>query len=208
MSVTQDELMYLQSQLEGLESIFMELMPFGIELKRQHVQDYYDKRFDAATKPVSSVAETELRRQFNTKANQVRNLVDSAESLGDAGNKLNLIRAAASLPEERSKGLLSSVLTFCKNLVMETKADPDLLNEILSSKELRAVEARVLLGSTMFIINDEVAFGDNALPLKSLLAEFLALTKQEQLLTRNDPFLIEAQCALEALEYDSEAEES
>jgi len=208
LSVTQDELMYLQSQLEGLESIFMELMPFGIELKRQHVQDYYDKRFDAATKPVSSVAETELRRQFNTKANQVRNLVDSAESLGDAGNKLNLIRAAASLPEERSKGLLSSVLTFCKNLVMETKADPDLLNEILSSKELRAVEARVLLGSTMFIINDEVAFGDNALPLKSLLAEFLALTKQEQLLTRNDPFLIEAQCALEALEYDSEAEES
>jgi hypothetical protein len=88
-AVTQDELMYLQSQLEGLESIFMELMPFGIELKRQHVQDYYDKRFDAATKPVSSVAETELRRQFNTKANQVRNLVDSAESLGDAGNKLN-----------------------------------------------------------------------------------------------------------------------
>lgn len=207
MSVTQDELMYLQSQLEGLESIFMELMPFGIELKRQHVQDYYDKRFDAATKPVSAVAETELRRQFNTKANQVRNLVDSAESLGDAGNKLNLIRAAASLPEERSKGLLSSVLTFCKNLVMDTKADPDLLNEILSSKELRPVEARVLLGSTMFIISEEVVFGEDNLPLKSLLAEFLALTKQEQLLTRNDPFLIEAQCALEALEYESEAEE-
>lgn len=204
MSVTQDELMYLQSQLEGLESIFMELMPFGIELKRQHVQDYYDKRFDAATKPVSSVAETELRRQFNTKANQVRNLVDSAESLGDAGNKLNLIRAAASLPEERSKGLLSSVLTFCKSLVMESKADPDLLNEILTSKELRAVEARVLLGSTMFIIADEVGYGENVLPLKSLLAEFLAMTKQEQLLTRNDPFLIEAQCALEALEYDSD----
>jgi hypothetical protein len=199
--------MYLQSQLEGLESIFMELMPFGIELKRQHVQDYYDKRFDAATKPVSAVAETELRRQFNTKANQVRNLVDSAESLGDAGNKLNLIRAAASLPEERSKGLLSSVLTFCKNLVMDTKADPDLLNEILSSKELRPVEARVLLGSTMFIISEEVVFGEDNLPLKSLLAEFLALTKQEQLLTRNDPFLIEAQCALEALEYESEAEE-
>ncbi|MBS2009993.1 MAG: hypothetical protein JST01_23290 [Cyanobacteria bacterium SZAS TMP-1] len=208
MSVTQDELMYLQSQLEGLESIFMELMPFGIELKRQHVQDYYDKRFDAATKPVSSVAETELRRQFNTKANQVRNLVDSAESLGDAGNKLNLIRAAASLPEERSKGLLSSVLTFCKRLVMETKADPDLLNEILSSKELRPVEARVLLGSTMFIISEDVGFGEEVLPLKSLLAEFLALTKQEQLLTRNDPFLIEAQCALEALELESEDAES
>jgi hypothetical protein len=115
----------------------MELMPFGIELKRQHVQDYYDKRFDAATKPVSSVAENELRRQFNTKANQVRNLVDSAESLGDAGNRLNLIRAAASLPEERSKGLLNSVLTFGKGLVLENKVDTELLGEITNSKELR-----------------------------------------------------------------------
>ena len=60
MSVSQDELMYLQSQLEGLESIFLELMPFGVELKRQQVQDYYDKRFDSATKPVASVAENEL----------------------------------------------------------------------------------------------------------------------------------------------------
>jgi hypothetical protein len=60
----------------------------------------------------------------------------------------------------------------------------------------------------MFIVPEEVVFGDDNLPLKSLLAEFLALTKQEQLLTRNDPFLIEAQCALEALEYDSEPEES
>ncbi|MBI2810334.1 MAG: hypothetical protein HYX67_05860 [Candidatus Melainabacteria bacterium] len=103
MSVSQDELMYLQAQLEGLGSIFLELMPFGVELKRQQVQDYYDKRFDSATKPVASVAENELRRQFNTKANQVRNLVDSAESLGDASNRLNLIRAAASLPAERTK---------------------------------------------------------------------------------------------------------
>ncbi|GEM_PF-468207 len=206
-AVTQDELMYLQSQLEGLESIFMELMPFGIELKRQHVQDYYDKRFDAATKPVSSVAETELRRQFNTKANQVRNLVDSAESLGDAGNKLNLIRAAASLPEERSKGLLNSVLQLCKGLVTETKADPVLFKEIISSKELRAVEARVLLGSTMFIIADQVMYGEQPLPLRDLLGQFLQMVRQEGLLTRNDPFLIEAQCAMEALELDAEAAE-
>lgn len=207
MSVTQDELMYLQSQLEGLESIFMELMPFGIELKRQHVQDYYDKRFDAATKPVSSVAETELRRQFNTKANQVRNLVDSAESLGDAGNRLNLIRAAASLPEERAKGLLNYVVAFCKGLVAENKADPELMNQVLDSKELRPVEARVLLGSCMFIIHDSIMCGDKEMPLRELLGQLLQLIRQEGLLTRNDPFLVEAQCAMEALELDAEEAE-
>ncbi|MBN9394382.1 MAG: hypothetical protein J0H83_03990 [Candidatus Melainabacteria bacterium] len=204
MSVTQDELMYLQSQLEGLESIFMELMPLGVELKRQHVQDYYDKRFDAATKPISSVAENELRRQFNTKANQVRNLVDSAESLGDAGNRLNLIRAAASLPEERSKGLLNSVVVFCRGLIMESKADPDLLNEILNSKELRAVEGRVLLASCSFVIAEEAAFGNGVISMRDLLGQMLQLIKQERLLVRNDPFLVEAQCAMEALELDAE----
>lgn len=205
MTVTQDELMYLQSQLEGLESIFMELMPFGIELKRQHVQDYYDKRFDAATKPVSSVAENELRRQFNTKANQVRNLVDSAESLGDAGNRLNLIRAAASLPEERSKGLLNSVLTFCKALVMENRVETDIFTEILASKELRPVEGRVLLGAAMFIIDKEVPTKEaGPMPLIDVLGELVQLVRREQLLTRNDPFLVEAQCALEALEMEAE----
>jgi hypothetical protein len=197
--------MYLQSQLEGLESIFMELMPFGIELKRQHVQDYYDKRFDAATKPVSSVAENELRRQFNTKANQVRNLVDSAESLGDAGNRLNLIRAAASLPEERSKGLLNSVLTFCKALVMENRVETDVFTEILASKELRPVEGRVLLGAAMFIIDKEVPTKEaGPMPLIDVLGELVQLVRREQLLTRNDPFLVEAQCALEALEMEAE----
>lgn len=205
MTVTQDELMYLQSQLEGLESIFMELMPFGIELKRQHVQDYYDKRFDAATKPVSSVAENELRRQFNTKANQVRNLVDSAESLGDAGNRLNLIRAAASLPEERSKGLLNSVMTFSKALVMENRVETDVFGEILQSKELRAVEARVLLGAAMFIIDREVATNEGInMPIIDVLGELVQMVRREQLLTRNDPFLVEAQCALEAMEMEEE----
>jgi len=205
LTVTQDELMYLQSQLEGLESIFMELMPFGIELKRQHVQDYYDKRFDAATKPVSSVAENELRRQFNTKANQVRNLVDSAESLGDAGNRLNLIRAAASLPEERSKGLLNSVMTFSKALVMENRVETDVFGEILQSKELRAVEARVLLGAAMFIIDREVPTNEGInMPIIDVLGELVQMVRREQLLTRNDPFLVEAQCALEAMEMEEE----
>lgn len=205
MTVTQDELMYLQSQLEGLESIFMELMPFGIELKRQHVQDYYDKRFDAATKPVSSVAENELRRQFNTKANQVRNLVDSAESLGDAGNRLNLIRAAASLPEERSKGLLNSVLNFSKAIVMENRVETELFNEILQSKELRPVEARVLLGAAMFVIDRELPTQEGInMPVIDILGELVQMVRREQLLTRNDPFLVEAQCALEAMEMEEE----
>jgi len=205
LTVTQDELMYLQSQLEGLESIFMELMPFGIELKRQHVQDYYDKRFDAATKPVSSVAENELRRQFNTKANQVRNLVDSAESLGDAGNRLNLIRAAASLPEERSKGLLNSVLNFSKAVVMENRVETELFNEILQSKELRPVEARVLLGAAMFVIDRELPTQEGInMPVIDILGELVQMVRREQLLTRNDPFLVEAQCALEALEMEEE----
>jgi len=200
--VTQDELMYLQSQLEGLESIFMELMPFGVELKRQHVQDFYDKRLDAASNPVSSVAPTELRRQFNTKANQVRNLVDSAESLGDAGNKLNLIRAAASLPEERSRSIMAAVQQFCKELTFESKADPTLLEQILKSGELRPVEARMLLAAAMFLVSDKVENGTQRIPLRDLLAQFIGLVKAERLLARNDPFLLEAQCALEALELE------
>ena len=200
--VTQDELMYLQSQLEGLESIFMELMPFGVELKRQQVQDFYDKRLDAASNPVSSVAPTELRRQFNTKANQVRNLVDSAESLGDAGNKLNLIRAAASLPEERSRSVTNSVLQFCKELTFETKADPKLLEEILRSGDLRPVEARMLLAAAMFLIADRVENGAQKLSVRDLLAQFIGMVKAERLLARNDPFLLEAQCALEALDME------
>jgi hypothetical protein len=89
--------------------------------------------------------------------------------------------------------------------VTETKADPVLFKEIISSKELRAVEARVLLGSTMFIIADQVMYGEQPLPLRDLLGQFLQMVRQEGLLTRNDPFLIEAQCAMEALELDAEA---
>jgi hypothetical protein len=202
LSVSQDELMYLQAQLEGLGSIFLELMPFGVELKRQQVQDYYDKRFDSATKPVASVAENELRRQFNTKANQVRNLVDSAESLGDASNRLNLIRAAASLPAERTKPLKGNVLQFCKSLIFDSKADPASLNEIIHSTELGQVEARVLLASAMFLITEEVDHGGEPMAVKDLLAQFIGLVRAERLLARNDPFLGEAQCALEAMKED------
>ena len=204
MAVSQEELMFLQSQLEGLESIFLELMPFGVELKRQQVQDYYDKRFDQATKPVASVAETELRRQFNTKANQVRNLVDSAESLGDAGNKLNLIRAAATLPEERSKALNSAVMQFCQKMLSDNAFDQALMDEIVGSVELNHVEARVLLGSVMFLVTDELDNSGSPVPVQQVLGKLLARVNSAGLLSRNDPFLIEADCALEAMKEASE----
>lgn len=199
MSVSQEELIYIQSQLEGLESIFLELMPFGVELKRQQVQDYYDKRFDQATKPTASVAETELRRQFNTKANQVRNLVDSAESLGDAGNKLNLIRAAATLPESRSKPLKGSVGPFCHKLLYEGAVDGQLLSDVISSTELGVTEARVLLGSVSYLVVEELDHDGGKMLTKDLLGQLLHRVGSTGLLPRNDPFLVEAHCALEAM---------
>lgn len=202
--VSQDELMYLQSQLEGLTSIFYELMPFGVELKRQQVQDHYDKRLISARKTQVSVAENELRRQFNTKANQVRNLVDSAESLGDAANKVNLIRAAASLPGERNRALKGSVLDFCKAITLENRVDPNVMISMFESTELGAVEARVMLASTMFLIPEVVDHAGEKLPVKNLLAQIIGLVKSEQLLPRNDPFLNEAMCALEGIEEDSD----
>ena len=199
MSVSRDELMYLQTQLEGLESIFLELMPFGIGLKRHDVQEFYNKRLDHATKPTASVAEGELRRQFNTKANQVRNLVDSAESLGDVTNKLNLIRAAASLPDDRKQALKAGVGDFCQKLINEETVDMDLLDSILNNGEIGSVEARVLLASTMFLITDEIACNGQKMPVADLLSKLMDKTSRS-LLSRNDPFLVEAQCALEALQ--------
>lgn len=199
MPVSQEELMFLQSQLEGLESIFLELVPFGVELKRQQVQDYYEKRFDQATKPTANVAETELKRQFNTKANNVRNLVDSAESLGDAGNKLNLIRAAATLPDERSRPLKANVGQLCQQLLYDNAVDQEILNGIVTTQEIGHVEARVLLGSVMFLIADELKVGSATMPTRELLLQFIKLAQGRGLLAKNDPFLIEAQCALEAM---------
>jgi hypothetical protein len=195
--------MYLQSQLEGLESIFLELMPFGIELKRQQVQEYYDKRFSAATQPQASVAENELRRQFNTKANQVRNLVDSAESLGDSVNKINLIRAASTLPGERNRALKGNVLQFCKALVQDNKVDPQVFSNLLSSRDLGPVEGRVMLAATMFNVDNDVDVGDESVPVRDLLSRIISLIRSEQLLPRNDPFLNEALCALEGMEEEA-----
>jgi hypothetical protein len=202
LSVSQEELMFLQSQLEGLESIFLELIPFGVELKRQQVQDYYEKRFDQATRPTANVAETELKRQFNTKANNVRNLVDSAESLGDAGNKLNLIRAAATLPDERSRPLKANVGNLCHQLLYENALDPNTFAQVMDSPELGHVEARVLLGSVMFLIAEEVDHGSETMLVRDLLQQFIKLSQSRGLLARNDPFLVEAQCALEAMNED------
>ena len=56
----------------------------------------------------------------------------------------------------------------------------------------------------MFSLDDNLDYGGEALQLADLLAEIIGLVKSEQLLTRNDPFLIEAQCALAAMEPDSE----
>ncbi len=191
--------MYIQSQLEGLESIFLELMPFGVELKRQQVQDYYDKRFEQATRPTANVAETELRRQFNTKANQVRNLVDSAESLGDAGNKLNLIRAAATLPDSRSKPLKGNTGPFCQKLLYEHRVDKEALDEILASKELGTTEARVLLAAVMFLVAEELDLDGGKMHVRELLGRLIDFVTGAALLPRNDPFLAEAKCALEAM---------
>ena len=198
MSVSRDELMYLQSQLEGLESIFLELMPFGVGLKRHDVQEFYNKRLDHATKPAACVAEGELRRQFNTKANQVRNLVDSAESLGDVTNKLNLIRAAASLPDDRKQPLKGGVGEFCQKLINEETADQEALDTILNNNEIGSVEARVLLASAMFLITNEVNCNGGKMAVADLLNKIMDKTTKG-LLSRNDPFLVEAQCALEAL---------
>jgi hypothetical protein len=199
LTVTQEELMFLQSQLEGLESIFLELIPFGVELKRQHVQDYYEKRFDQATRPTANVAENELKRQFNTKANNVRNLVDAAESLGDAGNKLNLIRAAATLPDERQKPLRGNMSAVCQKLLYENVLDQQALAQSMAGGDLEHVEARVLLGSLMFLIADQLNCGGQQVGVQELLGKIIQFVSQRGVLARNDPFLIEAQCALEAM---------
>jgi hypothetical protein len=202
LTVSQEELMFLQSQLEGLESIFLELIPFGVELKRQQVQDYYEKRFDQATRPTANVAENELKRQFNTKANNVRNLVDAAESLGDAGNKLNLIRAAATLPDERTKPLKGNIAAVCQKLLYDNEFDQQTLAQNMAAGDLGHVEARVLLGSLMFLIVDQLSCGGQSVSVQELLGKIIQFVTQRGILARNDPFLIEAQCALEAMADD------
>ena len=157
-----------------------------------------------ATKPFPLASETELKRQFNTKANQVRNLIDLAESKGSATNPLNLMQAASCLPDEKNLKIREEIISFCKGVQFNSVADPSLLGQIIEFNDINPVEARILLSSAMFNLNDTLDYGGEALMLADLLAEIIGLVKSEQLLTRNDPFLIEAQCALAAMEPDVE----
>ena len=88
---------------------------------------------------------------------------------------------------------------------MENRVETELFNEILQSKELRPVEARVLLGAAMFVIDRELPTQEGInMPVIDILGELVQMVRREQLLTRNDPFLVEAQFALEALEMEEE----
>ena len=199
MTVTHEELVLLQAQMEGLESIFFELNPFGVELKRQQVQDYYNQRFNSATEAQVSVSRGELRRNFNTRANQVRNLVDSAESIGDVTNKLNLIIAATCLPHERSKPLSPEMMSFCENLIFKNKIDPAVLDLLLVSNSLKGSEVRLLLACAMFCGSMQINKGATAISVQDLLASFITLAKTKDFLPRNDPFYTEALYFLEGM---------
>ncbi len=203
MSISHDELMLLQAQLEGLESIFFELFPFQIGLKRQQIQDYYNNRFNAATEAQACVARGELRRNFNTRANQVRNLVDSAESLGDVDNKFNLIAAAACLPGERDDQLQPNILRLCRSLLFDNKIDPNILDTLLVDAHLTSAEARTLLACIMFVGVPQITYGDSDMPVKNLLANMLTMIKSKDLLPRNDPFFTEALYFIEGMEDDA-----
>ena len=167
----------LQAQMEGLESIFFELYPFRVELKRQQVQDHYNQRFNSVTPAQVSVSRGELRRNFNTRANQVRNLVDSAESLGDVTNKLNLIVAAACLPNEKNRPLEPNVLAYCDGLLFQNKVDPEIYNRLLVHNTLRPSDARILLACTMFCGNLQIDKGGDFISVQELLASFITMVK-------------------------------
>lgn len=185
--------------MEGLESIFFELYPFGIALKRQQVQDYYTDRFNSVTPAQLSVARGELKRNFNTRANQVRNLVDSAESLGDVTNKLNLIIAATSLPDERTKPADQGVMSFCDDLILKNIINTVVLDKILISNSLKRSEARLLLACAMFCDSIEIEKQTNTISIQNLLGSLITMVKTQDLLPRNDPFFTEALCFLEGM---------
>jgi hypothetical protein len=203
LSIPHDELTLLQAQLEGLESIFFELLPFGIALKRQQVQDYYNKRYSAATQAQASVARSELKRNFNTRANQVRNLVDSAESLGNVENKFNLITAAACLPAEREQRLPPNIFKFCQNLLYDNTIDPALLDVLLVKTNLTSAQARLLLTCVMFCGFRQVRHGESTMAVRDLLASVVSMIRTKDILPRNDPFFNEALYFIEGMEDDT-----
>jgi hypothetical protein len=187
-----EETKFLQSQLEGLESIFLELIPFGVPLKRRNIQDYYDSRFDWAAKPTFLVSKNELRRQFNTKANQVRNIVDGAETLGNVQNKFNLVYAAGSLPTERQSNLDDDITEFCAGLLEEEVVSDVLLDRIMAKKNISAAAARTLLAAVMLVNSTEITVDECVVPLQELLGRLIEFVRMGNFLTVGDPFLQEA----------------
>jgi hypothetical protein len=204
MSVAADNenLSFLHAQLEGLESIFYELIPFGIPLKRQQIQEYYANRLHWVTNTGSPAKNFELRRQFNSKANQVRNIVDGAETLGNAQYRFNLIYSGSSLPIEREAGLSILVRDLCRELLEGHSFDLEKLKSALESDRLTAAEARLLLGSAMFLVVDEVAVDGHCAAPSQLLEELLNLIVDGEYLESEDPFRHEARVLLESLKSD------
>lgn len=197
--VKQDEMNCLRGQLLGLEAILLELTPFRVPLKRQEIQDFYDNYFDWVSKPKGSISRHELRRHFNHKANQVQHLVDSAESLGNAADKLNLIYAACSLPGERTAPLNEAVERFCRRLINEAKIDERLLAAVSEQTKISEREARLLLASTMFLITEYVEGEGGTVPLYRLLDQLIELFACHNHLHQQDPFMLEARCLAEAM---------
>jgi len=198
MSATVDEnLGFLKTQLEGLELIFFELIPFGVALKRQDIQEFYDVRFTWATKPNFSANKTELRRQFNSKANQVRNIVDGAETLGNAQHRFSLIYSGSSLPAEREAGFNDAVQGICQGLLEENTFNYEDFDQLLNRQNLSPVEARVLLASSMFTITQEVSVNGQVRPVYQVIE--LLLERLGPLLDDRDPFQAEARVMVETL---------
>lgn len=195
----QDELNYLRGQLHGLEAIFLELAPFHVPLKRQEIQDFYDNYVYLAMKPTSATSQSNLRQRFNLKANHVQHIVDGAESLGDAQDKLNLIYAACSLPNERLNALNKDVERFCKMLIGKSQIDEALLANICGAVPIRPNEARLLLASTMFLITEYIEGKSGEVPLYYLLERLIDVFDRKECLSKQDPFMIEARCLSEAM---------
>jgi hypothetical protein len=196
-AVVDENLAFLKTQLEGLELIFFELIPFGVALKRQDIQEFYDGRFNWATKPQFSANKTELRKQFNSKANQVRNIVDGAETLGNAQHRFHLVYSGSSLPAERENGFHDGIQVLCQLLLEENSFNLDELDRLLNSRPLSPVEARVLLASAMFMIAEEVNVNGQVRPLYELLE--LLVEQTAPFLDARDPFQAEALVLIETM---------
>jgi len=197
--MSKEELNYLREQLKGLEAILLELTPFRVPLKRQDIQDFYDGYFNLAKQTNSNRSLGDLRRQFNLKANQVQHIVDRAESMGNAQDRLNLIYAACSLPSERKMPLRREIEWFCRLLITESKIDDGLLEAICTAPKISASEARLLLGSTMFLITEYLERQSGSVPLYRLLEHLIELFEKRDFLRREDPFMFEASCLVEAM---------